>query len=124
MEPEIDRRIGAATAVMRSSSVCRGEGRAEPSPWTPSSGGIPGMPHREETRGRRRTHRSDYVTRLAWERLGILPEELEEVSRWKSGCPCSDSCLRPDKQMKMDGWTDGQFFVVLSKPQRATDEGQ
>ena len=31
-----------------------------------------------------------YVTRLAWERLGILPEELEEVSRerevWVSLC--------------------------------------
>ena len=31
-------------------------------------------------RGRPRTRWSDYVTRLAWERLGILPEELEEVS--------------------------------------------
>ena len=30
--------------------------------------------------GRPRTHWSDYVTRLAWERLGILPVELEEVS--------------------------------------------
>ena len=31
-------------------------------------------------RGRPRTRWSDYVTWLAWERLGILPEELEEVS--------------------------------------------
>ena len=42
------------------------------------------MPHREETprrpQGRPRTCWSDYVTWLAWERLGILPEELEEVS--------------------------------------------
>ena len=30
--------------------------------------------------GKPRTGWSDYVTRLAWERLGILPEELEEVS--------------------------------------------
>ena len=32
-------------------------------------------------RGRPRTRWSDYVTQLAWECLGILPEELEEVSR-------------------------------------------
>ena len=31
-------------------------------------------------RGRPRTRWSDYVTRLAWECLGVLPEELEEVS--------------------------------------------
>lgn len=32
-------------------------------------------------RGRPRTRWRDYVSRLAWERLGIPPEELEEVSR-------------------------------------------
>ena len=31
-------------------------------------------------RGRPRTRWGDYVTRLAWERLGVPPEELEEVS--------------------------------------------
>uniref|UniRef100_A0AAY5JVS7 Reverse transcriptase domain-containing protein n=1 Tax=Esox lucius TaxID=8010 RepID=A0AAY5JVS7_ESOLU len=31
-------------------------------------------------RGRPRTHWRDYVSRLAWERLGVPPEELEEVS--------------------------------------------
>ena len=30
--------------------------------------------------GRRRTHWSDCVSGLAWERLGILPEELHEVA--------------------------------------------
>ncbi|KAK3561342.1 hypothetical protein QTP86_030646 [Hemibagrus guttatus] len=30
--------------------------------------------------GRPRTHWRDYVSRLAWERLGVPPEELEEVS--------------------------------------------
>ena len=30
--------------------------------------------------GRPKTRWSDCVTRLAWEHLGILPEELEEVS--------------------------------------------
>ena len=33
-------------------------------------------------RGRPRACWSDYVTRLAWEHLGILPEELEEMSVW------------------------------------------
>ncbi len=32
-------------------------------------------------RGRPRTRWRDYVSRLAWERLGVTPEELEEVSR-------------------------------------------
>ncbi len=31
-------------------------------------------------RGKPRTRWRDYVARLAWERLGIPPEELEEVS--------------------------------------------
>ncbi len=39
-------------------------------------------------RGRPRTRWRDYVSRLAWERLGVPPEELEEVSRerevWES----------------------------------------
>ena len=34
----------------------------------------------EETRGRPRIRWSDYVPQLAWEHLGILPEELEAVS--------------------------------------------
>uniref|UniRef100_A0A8C4XIC4 Catenin alpha-2 n=1 Tax=Erpetoichthys calabaricus TaxID=27687 RepID=A0A8C4XIC4_ERPCA len=38
-------------------------------------------------RGRPRTCWRDYVSRLAWERLGILPEELEE---------CPDSSCKQD----------------------------
>ena len=56
------------------------------------------MPNREETQ--RKIRWSDYVTWLAWERLGSL-------GRGKSGCPCSDSCICnpiPDKWKKMDGW--------------------
>ncbi|KAI3375406.1 hypothetical protein L3Q82_021889 [Scortum barcoo] len=35
------------------------------------------MSHREEaSRGRPRTRWRDYVSRLAWERLGVPPEEL------------------------------------------------
>ncbi|KAI3354818.1 hypothetical protein L3Q82_004624 [Scortum barcoo] len=38
------------------------------------------MSHREEDpRGRPRTRWRDYVSQLAWERLGIPPEELKEV---------------------------------------------
>ncbi|KAI3355548.1 hypothetical protein L3Q82_018375 [Scortum barcoo] len=37
-------------------------------------------------RGRPRTRWRDYVSRLAWERLGIPPEELEEVSGYINIC--------------------------------------
>ncbi|KAK3546902.1 hypothetical protein QTP86_003774 [Hemibagrus guttatus] len=37
-------------------------------------------PTRKRPRGRPRTGWRDYVSRLAWERLGVPPEELEEVS--------------------------------------------
>ena len=47
-------------------------------PWTPSLGGVPG-PTGRRPHGRPRTRWSDYVTRLAWEQLRILPE-LEEMS--------------------------------------------
>ncbi|KAI3364387.1 hypothetical protein L3Q82_011187 [Scortum barcoo] len=98
MEREIDRRIGAASAVMRSvyrTVVVKKElsQKKEGSRFTMSIyvptltyghelwGGVPGMSHREEASGRRpRTRWRDYVSRLAWERLGIPPEELEEVS--------------------------------------------
>ena len=62
-------------------------------------------------RGRPRTRWSDYVTRLAWERLGILPEELEEVSGegevWVSLLRELPPDLALDKWKKMDGWMDG-----------------
>ncbi|KAI3369675.1 hypothetical protein L3Q82_024520 [Scortum barcoo] len=45
-----------------------------------SQGGVPGTSHREEARGRPRTCWRDFVSRLAWEHLEVLPEELEEVS--------------------------------------------
>ncbi|KAK3550678.1 hypothetical protein QTP70_002404 [Hemibagrus guttatus] len=37
-------------------------------------------PTGKRPRGRPRTRWRDYVSRLAWERLGVPPEELEEVS--------------------------------------------
>ncbi|CAM4686377.1 unnamed protein product [Leuciscus chuanchicus] len=49
-------------------------------------GRLPGKAFRARPTGRRprgrpRTRWRDYVSRLAWERLGVPPEELEEVSR-------------------------------------------
>ncbi len=49
-------------------------------------GRLPGKVFRARPTGRRpqgrpRTRWRDYVSRLAWERLGVPPEELEEVSR-------------------------------------------
>ena len=37
-------------------------------------------PARRRPQGRPRTRWRDYVSQLAWERLGVPPEELEEVS--------------------------------------------
>lgn len=45
--------------------------------WMPSWGGVLGMPHQEEALRRPKTHWSDYVTRLAWECLGILLDNLQ-----------------------------------------------
>ncbi|KAK3522957.1 hypothetical protein QTP86_010312 [Hemibagrus guttatus] len=42
-------------------------------------------PTGKRPRGRPRTRRRDYVFRLAWERLGVPPEELEEVAREREG---------------------------------------
>ncbi|KAK3535381.1 hypothetical protein QTP70_011277 [Hemibagrus guttatus] len=43
-------------------------------------------PTGKRPRGRPRTRWRDYVFRLAWERLGVPPEELEEVAREREGC--------------------------------------
>ena len=63
-------------------------------PWTPSSGGVPGMSRREETQE---------------ERLGILPEELEEVSGerevWVS--LLRQLPLRPGPGQRRRRWMDG-----------------
>ena len=51
-------------------------------------------------RGRPRTRWSDYVTQLVWERLGILSEELEEMSGG-----------RISGRKWMDGWMHcGKFY--------------
>ncbi|KAK3562878.1 hypothetical protein QTP86_011111 [Hemibagrus guttatus] len=113
MDREIDRRIGAAAAVMRSmyrSVVVKKELSRKAklsiyqSIYVPTLtyghelwvmtergavevalGRFPGevfraCPTGKRPRGRPRTCWRDYVSRLAWERLGVPPEELEEVS--------------------------------------------
>ncbi|TWW73530.1 hypothetical protein D4764_15G0009240 [Takifugu flavidus] len=106
MEQEDDRRIGVASTVMRTlhrdrvrSSAIREELgveslllRVERSQmgWLGHlvrmpPGRLPGEVFRACPSGRRppgrpRTRWRDYVSRLAWERLGIPPDELEEVA--------------------------------------------
>ncbi|KAI3375665.1 hypothetical protein L3Q82_003973 [Scortum barcoo] len=65
--------------------------------------------------GRPRTRWRDYVSRLAWERLGVPLEELEEVSGvrevWASLLrllPPHDPV--PDQAVE-DGWMDGWWFI-------------
>ncbi len=67
--------------------------------WTPSWAGVPGRvpPGRDP-----RTHWRDYVTRLAWEHLGIPTEEQEVVSREREVWTSLFRLL--DKWKKIDGW--------------------
>ncbi len=63
-------------------------------------GGLPGevlraRPTGRRLRGRPRTCCRDYVSRLAWERLGIPPEEQEEVSREREVWPSLLRLLPP-----------------------------
>ena len=48
--------------------------------WAPSLGGVSGTSSGEETSGKR-TRWRDYISTLAWERLGIPPSELVNVAR-------------------------------------------
>ncbi|TWW71626.1 hypothetical protein D4764_16G0001230 [Takifugu flavidus] len=116
MEQEIDKRIGAASAVMRTlsflrrvaglplrdrvrSSAIREELGVEPlllhversqMRWLGHlvrmpPGRLPGevfraCPSSRRPPGRPRTRWKDYVSRLVWERVGIPPDELEEVA--------------------------------------------
>ena len=71
---------------------------------------------RRKPQGRPRTRWRDYVSRLAWECLGIPWEELEWLGRGKSGLPCLGCCPRnpiPDKRKKMDGWMDGHIYLSI-----------
>ncbi|KAI3354215.1 hypothetical protein L3Q82_018755, partial [Scortum barcoo] len=125
MEREIDRRIGAASCSYAVSVPDRrGEEGAESKgkaldlpvnlyvPTSPMVMNFGQCPTGRRPRGRPRTRWRDYVSRLAWERLGIPPEELEEVSGvrevWASLLrllPPHDPV--PDQADDEDGWMDG-----------------
>ena len=77
-------------------------------------------PARRRPRGRPRTHWSDYVAQLTWERLGILPEELEEVSGerevWVSllrQLPARPGTGLADENGLMDGWSFPRYQYSL-----------
>ncbi|KAI3374050.1 hypothetical protein L3Q82_022616 [Scortum barcoo] len=73
-------------------------------------------------RGRPRTRWRDYVSRLAWERLGGPPEELEEVSGVREVWASLLRLLPPHdpvlgfKRMKMDGWiiVKSHYCILLN----------
>ncbi|KAK3571508.1 hypothetical protein QTP86_012854 [Hemibagrus guttatus] len=83
MDRELDRRIGAAAAVMRSMyrSVVVKKELSRKAKGRLSGEVFRACPTGKRPRGRPRTRWKDYVFRLAWERLGVPPEELEEVAR-------------------------------------------
>ncbi|TWW71551.1 hypothetical protein D4764_16G0000480 [Takifugu flavidus] len=101
MEQEIDRRIGAASAVMTERTRSRVQtsemsflhrmaglslrDRVKSSAIREEPGVEPLLLQVERSQmrrppGRPRTRWRDYVSRLAWERLGIPPDVLEEVA--------------------------------------------
>ena len=72
-------------------------------------------------RGRPRTRWRDYVSRLAWEHLGVPPEELEEVAgTGTSGFLCSSCCPHDPKRQIMDGWMDG--WCIFSQGARCKND--
>ena len=70
-------------------------------------------------RGRPRTLLRDYVSRLAWERLGVPPEELEEVAGDRDIWVFLLKLLptRPDPRRSgrywMDGWSANNDVDVI-----------
>ncbi|KAK3541593.1 hypothetical protein QTP86_033092 [Hemibagrus guttatus] len=75
--------LGVEPLLLR---IERGQLRWLGHPFRMPPGRLPGevfraCPIGKRPRGRPRTRWRDYVFRLAWERLGVPPEELEEVAR-------------------------------------------
>ncbi|KAK3558298.1 hypothetical protein QTP86_014684 [Hemibagrus guttatus] len=62
--------------------------------------GFRACPIGKRPRGRPRTHWRDYVSRLAWERLGVPLEELEEVSGEREFCKKKRSKIEIEKKTK------------------------
>ncbi|KAK3517672.1 hypothetical protein QTP70_015319 [Hemibagrus guttatus] len=85
-------------------------------------------PTGKRPRGRPRTRWRDYVFQLAWERLGVPPEELEEVAREREG-KRSESPAPSCISMKSDGsmkhplrFKDGDSSLLHSKMQEKRSE--
>lgn len=51
-----------------------------------------------------RTCWQDYVFQLLWELLGVLPQELEEVARWKNPVVIAQTKLGKRKQVNWKKW--------------------
>jgi len=66
-------------------------------------------------RGRPRTRWRDYVSGLAWERLGVPPEELEEVAGDRDVWVSLLKLLppRPPGEAADDGWMDGWIYIEI-----------
>ncbi|KAK3543929.1 hypothetical protein QTP70_031842 [Hemibagrus guttatus] len=60
-------------------------------------------PTGKRPRGRPRTRWRDYVFRLAWERLGVPPEELEEVAREREVWASLLRLLPPPTRLRISG---------------------
>ncbi|KAK3523078.1 hypothetical protein QTP86_012752 [Hemibagrus guttatus] len=73
-------------------------------------------PTGKRPRGRPRTLWRDYVFRLAWERLGVPPEELEEVARERevSGLK-TKSVFGKDEQMFKNPYHGWWHFLMAEK---------
>ncbi|KAI3364646.1 hypothetical protein L3Q82_011430 [Scortum barcoo] len=76
------------------------------------------MSHREEASGKTQdTLERLCLSRLAWERLGVPPEELEEVSGvrevWASLLRLLPPCDPVPDQADENGWMDGWMDVCL-----------
>lgn len=78
-----------------------------------NKGGVPGCHTGTRPQGRHRTRWTDYVSLLAWERLGILLEELEEVSEVREDWASLFWLLSPQPAPEKDDFNQGQSVFIL-----------
>ena len=86
--------------------------------------GVWARPTGKRPRGRPRTHWREYVSRLAWESLGVPPEELEEVAGdrdvWVSLLRLHPTRDPTPGEAVDNGWLDGT--IIFSILQIVTEE--